>query len=106
MLLDDRALGLVRGDVRDSLVLVWIEWQSERFHRPEALRFEDASQLSLEEPHALDPRRALELVRDRRERAIESVEHVENFRDQVRLRELGELGPLRFIALAVVREVC
>src|SRR5437867_10963735 len=102
MLLDDRALRLVRWDVRDRLVLVRIEGQTERLHRPQALGLEDPPQLSLKKPHSLDPRRALELVRDSRLRAIESVELVGNIRDGVRARVLGALGPLLLDVFAVV----
>src|SRR5207245_8885569 len=91
--------------MRDSLVLVWVEREPERVHRLQALGFEDAAQLSLEEPHALDPRGPFELFRDRRERASEPGEDIEYFRDEVRLRELHELGERRLVALPVGREI-
>ena len=105
MLLDDRAFRLLRRHVRDRLVLVRIEGQPERLHRGQPLRLEDRAELALDEPHALDPGRASELVGDRRERAIVPVEHVEQARDEIRLRELREIGALGLVPLAIVREV-
>src|SRR6266851_143080 len=102
---DDGPLWLVALDVRDRLVLVRVEGLAERVDRLQALGLEDLTQLALDEPHALDPGRRLELVGDGGERAVVGIEHVEQLRDEVGLRELRELHTLRIAALAVVREV-
>src|SRR6266850_6140157 len=105
VLSDDCSLGLVALNVRDGLVLVRVEGLAERIDRLEALGLEDGAQLSLDEPHAVDPRRALELIGDRRERAVVGVEDVEQLRDEIGLRELREVVPLGLVSLAVVGEV-
>ena len=91
--------------MRHGLVQIGIERLPERFHGRESLGLEDRPELALDEPHALDPRGAPEVVRDRGERAVVAVEHVEQLRDEVGLRELRELRALRLVALAVIREV-
>src|SRR6185503_20378321 len=105
MFFDDSALGLVGLDIRDGLVQIRIERLAERVDGFEALGLEDPAKLALDEPHPFDPRLTLELLRYRPERAVVSVEDVEQPRDEVRLRELCELVPFALIALAVVREV-
>src|SRR5438876_11829959 len=63
MLLDDRALGLLRGDVRDRLVKVGVERRAERVDRFEALGLEDRAELALDQPPSLDPALPPQLLR-------------------------------------------
>src|SRR5438034_5281449 len=103
--LDDGPLRLFRRNVRDRFVLVRIERLPDGVDALETLGFEDPAELPLDEPHAFDPRRPLELVRDRCQGAVVRVEHVEQPRDEIGLREFREFRALGFVALAVVREI-
>src|SRR5438309_11667586 len=88
MLLDDRALGLLRGDVRDRLVKVGVERRTERVDRFEALALEDCAGLGLCEPRSCEPVMALEIVGTGREGAVVSVKYVKSPCGQVRLRQV------------------
>src|SRR3989442_2080989 len=105
MLLNNGPLRLIRRDMCDRFVFVWIEWLADRVDALESLGFEDRSELPLDEPHPLDPRGPLELVGDRGQRAVVPVEDVEELRDQIGFPELRELGTLGLRPLAVVSEV-
>src|SRR5258706_15011316 len=105
MLFDDCSFGFVALDVRDGVVQIRIERLSQRIDGLQPLGLEDLAQLALDEPHALDPRRGLELLGDRRERPVVRVEYVEELRDEVRFGELRELDPLGVVALAEIGEI-
>ena len=91
--------------MRDCLVLVGIERFPHRVDRLEPLGVEDPAELALNQTHSLDPGLKSELLGHGREGAVVAIEDVEQFRDEVRLRELRELGPLGLVALSVIREV-
>src|SRR5687768_18600257 len=82
VLFDDGSFWLIGFDVGHRLMQIRIERFAERVDGLEPLRLEYLAQLALHQPHPLDPRLSLQLIRDRRERAVVAIEHIEQLRSE------------------------
>src|SRR6185503_2261688 len=104
-LTDHLVVGVVCGLlVDDRLVEVRIKWLAERLDLPDALGLEQASQLSLHEAHAVDPR-LVRALRHRLQSAVEVVEHAQQLADQQRVAELRQALAVLVDPAPVVGEV-
>ena len=85
-------------------VLVRVEWLTERLDLRNAFGFNDAAQLALRQPHALDPG-VVRIGREVLDGSVEIVEDAQQLADQDRVAELGQRGALLIGPSLVVRKV-